>query len=127
MSDATTVAALAQFLSEWPRHGAAGRATRVLIASPYPDLCSPPAELIGARALETDDGGACHLVLQPRQLELPGGCHGPNATAVDLALAALQYAHGTPMEIYDPAVASELVRRAIEALTNCKALTAKAL
>lgn len=127
MNDAATVANLAHLLSEWPRCGATGQPTRVLVASPYPDLCSPPAEIIGARAVEVDNGGTCHLVLQPRQLELPSGCHGPNATAIDLALTALQYAHGTPMEIYDPAVASELVRRAIEALTNCKALAMKAL
>lgn len=123
----TAVVTLARLLRDWPVCGADGEPTRVLIGSPYPDLCSPPAEITGARALTVDDGGHCHLILQPQQLELPGGNLGPDATAVELALAALRYHHGTPMEIFDPATAAELSRRAIEALTKCKALSRIAL
>lgn len=116
-SQAITISSLARFLRTWPRRGAAGQPSLLLIADRYSGAAVPA---IGARALETDDGGGQHLVIHPYQLPPDLGSQDPNATAIDLALAALQYRMSTPLDQADPQIENHLTIRAVDALLALK-------
>ena len=112
-----TVRSLAKLLRRWPRTGAQGLPSLVMIADRYRGT-PVPAE--GACAIESDDGGRMHLVLQPYVVGYDPGSGAPNATAIDLALAALQYRLTTPFESLDPSEEQALTVRAVDALLELK-------
>ena len=112
-----TIAALANLLRRWPRRGAGNQPCLLLIADRYSGLAVPA---VAAAALESDDGGGHHLVIHPEQGALDPGSHDPNATAIDLALAALQYRMNTPLDQADPQIENHLLIRAVDALIELK-------
>lgn len=118
----TTVAALAELLRQWPLKGATGEPTTVLIGGPYPDILTPPQQIVAAGPIESDRGGFQNLVLYPPQLELPRGYCGPNATALDLAMAYIHYRQTTPLDVYDGNHEAALALRAVEAIRRLQAL-----
>lgn len=111
------IASLARLLRHWPRRGASGQPCLVLIADRYSGLAVPA---VAAAALETDDGGGQHLVIHPEQGAIDPGSQDPNATAIDLALAALQYRMATPLDKADPQIENTLTVRAVDALIALK-------
>jgi hypothetical protein len=122
MTAPITVAALADLLSLWPRHGANGAPTTVLLGDRFPDAAAAPLPAITAGAVELDDGGHQHLVLFPAVAPVPTGSAADHADALDLAMAALSYQLTTPLESYDPYRASELAVRAVTAIDAIKRL-----
>ncbi|MBU6250952.1 MAG: hypothetical protein KGO47_07300 [Cyanobacteria bacterium REEB417] len=118
-----TVAALADLLNQWPRRGADGKPTRVLIGDRFPDLAAPPVPAATASCLELDDGGRLDLCLFPREQPLPAGVTGGDkADALGLAAEALRYSFLTPVADYDHEKASELALRAITAIDTIQRL-----
>lgn len=121
-TDHVTVAALADLLQQWPRRGASGEPTVVLLGDRFPDLAARPVPATTAGALEHDDGGRLDLCLFPASAVLPAGSCGEHADALDLAAAALRYSFGTPVHEYDHDKASELALRAVAAIERIKRL-----
>lgn len=117
-----TVAALADLLQQWPRRGASGEATVVLLGDRFPDLAARPLPAATAGALERDDGGRLDLCLFPAAHALPSGSSGEHADALDLAAAALRYSFATPVHEYDHDKASELALRAVAAIERIRRL-----
>lgn len=111
------VTSLAALLRHWPRRGASGEPCLVLIADRYSGMAVPA---VAAAALEDDDGGGQHLVIYPQDLPPDLGSSEPNATAIDLALAALQYRMSTPLDQADPQIDNYLMVRAVDALEDLK-------
>ena len=117
-----TVASLADLLSQWPRHGATGAPTTVLLGDRFPDAAIGPLPAVAAGAIELDDGGHQHLVLFPEAVPVPSGSAADHADALDLAMAALAYQLTTPLHLYDPYRANELAVRAVAAIETIKRL-----
>jgi hypothetical protein len=117
-----TVASLADLLSQWPRHGATGAPTTVLLGDRFPDAAIGPLPAVAAGAIELDDGGHQHLVLFPPQRQIPAGSTADHADALDLAAAALSYHLTTPIHAYEPEKAMELAARAVTAIDTIKRL-----
>lgn len=116
------VADLASLLQQWPHRGANGEPTRVLIGNCFHEIPVRPLPLVEAGPIESDDGGHQNLILYPAARELPEGSVGPNATALDLALASIRYRQTVPPEIYNPDTDMALALRAVEAITRCQGL-----
>jgi hypothetical protein len=116
------VADLARLLQEWPHRGADGERTRVLIGGCFLEIPTQPMPLVAAGPIESDDGGHQNLILFPAARELPKGAIGPNATALDLALACIRYRQTVPPETYSPEADMALALRAVEAITRCQGL-----
>jgi hypothetical protein len=121
-SHAVTVAALARLLQEWPRRGADGSPTVVLLGDRFPDLAAHPVPAATASSLEGDRGGRLDLCLFPREQPLPAGMTGSRADALDLAAEALRYSFSTPVAEYDHERASDLALRAVTAIDTIRRL-----
>jgi len=117
---AITTAQLAQLLEMWPRRGPNGDPTVVLLGSFFPGLSVFPMPATSAGVLEIDDSGRQNLILHPAAAPPVAGSSGPEATVVDLALAALTYAANTDPEHWDPIEAERLTLRAVNALRLCQ-------
>jgi len=122
MNSPITVAALADLLSQWPRLGATGAPTTVLLGDRFPDAAAGPMPAIAAGPAELDDGGRQHLVLFPEVVPVPPGSAAEHADALDLAMAALSYQLTTSLERYDPCRACDLAVRAVTAIEAIKRL-----
>lgn len=120
MPPCITVRALAALLREWPRRGVDGRPTVVLLGSRHADLGALPLPALTAGALELDQSGRLDLILHPKPLTARPVADD-RADALDLALAALAY-QTTPLDEYDPLVASDLTCRAVTAIQAVKSL-----
>jgi len=120
-SNVITVASLAMLLDQWPRRGADGLQTVVLLGSPHSALGAVPQPAMTAGALEIDDGGRQNLVLHPAA-SLPGVTALNRLDVLDLALQALTYGASTPIDEFDPYLAAELASRAVTAIESVQRL-----
>lgn len=118
MKTPITVEALRHLIADWPNHGPDGQPTQILLAPSHPDcpLGLEPVVLAGT----TEDGTG--LCLYPEQREIPAGSLAANASALDVAAAALRYQLTTPCLEYDPEVANQLFHRAVVAIEQAQGL-----
>jgi hypothetical protein len=107
-----TAGALRYLITDWQSDGP------VLLASPYPD-CSLGLEQAMVAGVSEDGRGLC---LYPEPREVPLGSLAPNASALDVAAAAIRYQLSTPFLRYDPDVANQLFYRAVVAIEQTQAL-----
>lgn len=117
MKTPITVEALRHLIADWPSHGPDGQPTQILLAPSHPDCPSGLEPVVAAGTTED-----CGLCLYPEQREIPAGLLAANASALDVAAAALRYQLTTPCLEYDPEIANQLFHRAVVAIEQAQGL-----
>lgn len=111
-----TVEQLAELVKTWPRQDANGNPCRVLVAVAHDEWRA----VVASFDVSVEGLGEQHLMLEPDLDQDDPGNDTPNATPIDVALAAFSYLRHTPQEVWEPGYWMHLQRRAIRGLEGIK-------